>query len=305
MHFLLVFAAVLGTALSASAQKTFSTKQPKSLVQLQITLRQRLYLPGEAIEVDIAILNNSGGALTFKPEDGWLDFTVWNMVKPTGEGNPVPKVKPLFINETFTVKHTESARATVDLSTGFDLARHGLYRVQASMTYPGATAAINAEAVTLNVVPGYKLSELEFGLPHAEAGATPESRKYSLQRITLTEIREMRLYVSVTDPAEETIFRQVRLGRVAGNDAPPTRLDRLSNLHVLHQIDARLFTHTTVSPRGDILLRESYESLGSRPGFKVDDEGRVSVSGGVRRARADDILPLKAEAAPGKPAPAP
>ncbi len=305
MRFLLVLIAICGAVLSAAAQQPFPAKQQKSLVQLQISLKQKLFLPGEAIEVEVALLNNSGAPLTFSPEAGWLDFSVWNMVKPTGEGTSVPRIKPVLINETFTVKHTDAARATVDLGPCFDLTRPGLYRVNATVVYPGAQALVTAESVTFNVVPGYKLSEVEFGLPRGDAGTPPESRKYSLQRITFTEPREMRLYVSVTDAAEETIYRQVRLGRVAGNDKPPTQLDRLSNLHVLHQTEARVFTHTVVNPRGELLVRESYESQGSRPSFKVDDEGRVTVSGGVRRARHDDILPLKAESAPAKPAATP
>ena len=300
MRFLLAFGAVCFAALTVSAQQP-QVRPPTSLVEFQMAIKQKRFLPGEAIEVEIALLNNSGAPLTFSPEDGWLEFTVVNLVKPTGEGTAVPRLKPVVINETFTVKHTDSAKAKVDLAPGFDLTRPGQYKVSASMIYQGARAPIAAEPVVLSVVRGYKLmDDLPFGMPSSDPESPPEARKYSLQQLTLTESVEIRLYVSVTDVSEATVFRQVPLGRMAGHDKPPTRLDRLSNLHVLHQTGARLFTHTVVSPRGDVLVRETFDSLGARLALKSDSEGAVTVSNGVRLPRSDDLLPIKLEAPPSK-----
>ncbi len=299
MRFLLVFGALCFAVLAVSAQQP-QVRPATSLVQLQMTLKQKRFLPGEAIEIEIALLNNSGAPLTFRPEDGWLEFTVVNLVKPTGEGTAVPQLKPVFINETFTVKHTDAAKAKLNLAPGFDLTRPGQYKVSASMTYPGARAPVFAEPVTLNVVSGFKLMpDLEFGLPSNDPGTPPEARKYSLQRLTLIDPTEMRLYVTVTDVSEATVFRQVPLGRISGTDKPPTQLDRLSNLHVLHQTDARLFTHTVVSPRGDVVVRETFDSLGAHLTLK-NDEGVVTVSNGLRRPRLDDILPNQIESPPSK-----
>lgn len=285
-------------ALSLPAQQP-QAKPANSLVRFQISLKQRLFLPGEAIELEVALLNNSGSPLTFSPEDGWLEFTVWSMLKPTGEGSLVPRIKSVTVEETFTVKHTDSARTIVNLAPGFDLKRPGLYRVNASMVYRGASKPIAAEPLTFNVVSGYQLMEQVFGLPQASPGAEPEVRKYSLKQLTLTKPSEMHLYLAVSDASEDTIFRQLKLGRMAGSNKPPTQLDRLSNLHVLHQTEnGRHFVHSVVSPRGDLLVRETYESFGSQPSLRLDDEGIVSVKGGVLRARPDDILPAKLQLPP-------
>lgn len=303
MRFLLAFSAVCFAALTISAQQP-PPRPSTSLVQFQMVIKQKRFLPGEAIEVEIALLNNSGAPLTFSPADGWLEFTVVNLIKPTGEGTAMPPLKPVVVNETFTVKHTDSAKARVDLAPGFDLTRPGQYKVSASMIYEGALAPVSATPVVLSVVPGYKLmDDLVFGVPSSEPGTPPDERKYSLQQLTMTEPVEMRLYVGVTDISETKVFRQVPLGRMVGHDnKPPTKLDRLSNLHILHVTDAQLFTHTVVSPRGDVLVRETYESAipKSRPSLKIDDEGVVLVSNGIRRARRDDISPVKLESPPSK-----
>ncbi len=301
MRILLALGAVCLAALSAPAQQP-QAKTANSLVRFQISLKQKLFLAGESIELEVAMLNNSGGPLTFRPEDGWLEFTVWSMLKPTGEGNPVARLRPVTVEETFTVKHTDAARTTVNLTPGFDMRRPGLYRVTASMVYRGATAPVTAEPVTFNVVPGFKLTEHVFGLPpRADSDAPPEARKYLLQQLTLTEPREMRLYLAVTDVSEATIIRQLKLGRMAGSNKPPTQLDRLSNLHVLHQTEnGRHFVHSIVSPRGDLLVRETHESIGSQPTLLLDDEGVVTVKGGARRARPDDISPAKLQLTPAE-----
>lgn len=298
MRILLAIGAICLAALSVPAQQS-QARPADSLVRLQIELKQITFLIGEAIDIELRLLNNSGAPLTFRPEDGWLEFTVWSMLKPTGEGNPVARLKRLAVEETFTVKHTDAARTVVNLTPGFDLRRTGLYRVSASIIYRGAPAPVTAEPVTFNVVSGFKLAEHVFGLPRRDSDDAPEARKYSLQQLTLTQPREMRLYLAVTDVSEETMFRQLKLGRMAGSNKPPTRLDRLSNLHVLHQTEnGRHFVHSVVSPRGDLLVRETYESLGSQPALVLDDDGVVAVKGGVRRARADDILPAKLQPVP-------
>lgn len=300
MRFLLALGAVGVAVLSVPAQQP-QVRPARSLVQFQIELRQKLFLSGEAIEVELRLLNNSGAPLTFSPADGWLEFTVTSTIKPTGEGSLVPRLQPVVVNETFTVKHTDAAKTVVNLTPGFDLRRPGLYRVSAAMTYRGGPAPITAQPLSFNVVPGYKLMEQEFGLPRVDGAAPPEVRKYSLQQLTLTEPREMRLYVMVTDSSEETVFRQLKLGRMAGSDKPPTRLDRLSNFHVLHQAEGgRHFVHSVVSPRGDLLVRETYQAFGARPSLVLTDDGVVTVKGGVLRARPDDILPARLQAPPGE-----
>mgnify|MGYP003339493044 FL=1 len=282
MRFLIAMGAACVMVLPASAQFP-QAKPARSLVQFATSLSQRMFLPGEAIELELKLLNNSGGPLTFSPEDGWLDVIITALVKPTGEGALVDRLKPVVVRETFTMQHTDAARTLVDLAPAFDLRRPGLYRITATMIYRGGTAPVTAEPLTINVVPGYKLAELEFGLPRTDPDAPLEVRKYSLQQLTLTEPREMRLYVTVSDAAEEIIFRQIKLGRMAGSDKPPTRLDRLSNLHVLHQAEGgRHFVHSVVSPRGDVLVRETYETAGARPGLELNADGMVTVKGGIR-----------------------
>ena len=292
MRFSLALSLIWLAVWSASAAAPFALKPARSSVQFTTTVQQKLFLPGESVLVELSIRNNSGRPLSFKPEEHWLDFTVWNQTKANGEGVPVGRVKPVVVNEAFTIEHTAQAKMQVDLMPCFALPRPGRYKITAALMHEGAAVPVQAESFIIELTPGFKIAEQEFGMRASESESAPEIRKFSLLRLTLTTPSEIRLYACVTDASEETIFRLTKIGRVSGNDTPPTKLDRLSNWHLLHQSDFRTFTHTVISPRGDLLVRESYEPTGLRPGLKTDDNGEVVVTSGVRRSRADDILPL-------------
>ncbi|PAW81829.1 MAG: hypothetical protein B9S33_16050 [Pedosphaera sp. Tous-C6FEB] len=246
------------------------------------------------MELEIMVRNQTGQPLTFRPEDEWLDVTVSTVLNVPGEGSLVTRLRPVTIPDSFTVNTTLSAKATVDIAPCFDLSRTGRYKVVASIKYSGTRPPLVSQPVIFEVVPGSVIWEQQFGWRGSDAGAQEEVRKYSLQQLTSTQHR-LQFYVTVTD-GDENILRQISLGRANAADRPQSRLDRLSNLHVLHQTGPRWFTHTVVNPKGDVRIRATYEATDptrARPGLKTDDDGLISVSSAVRVARPDDLVPAK------------
>jgi hypothetical protein len=78
-------------------------------------------------------------------------------------------------------------------------------------------------------------------------------------------------------------------------------LDRLNRLHVLYQSGARVFNYSVVNPDGDIIWQENFDYLDARPRLQTDDNGDITVLGGVRRVKPDDIPFVQPPGA--KPAP--
>lgn len=299
MRFLLALGLAF-TALEALAQAPRPNAiRPPAPVELQISLAQTLLLPGEPVEVDVALRNLSGRPLVFSPSEDWLDVKVFSVTKQAGNDARVVQYKPVLVNEAFILQNTKVVRTRVDISECFALTRPGRYKLAVAAEYRGMSAPASAEPLIFQITVGSKLWEQQFGVRAADADAKPETRKYLLQR--LTNLKDLRLYATVTDASEETIIRQVRLGRAAANDNPQAKLDRLSYLHVLHQTDARLFTHSVINPEGEVQRRETFESLGPRPGLKLDDDGRVTVFNGVRRPRPDDLPAVQPAPAPAEP----
>lgn len=293
----MILCLVWGLAHQLSAQPLLGGKTGvgvRSPVSLELKLAQDRFLPRETMELEILVRNQSGQPLTLRPEDDWLDVTVTTVLNGQGEGSLVTRLKPVIIAESFTVNNTLSAKAVVDIAPCFELTRPGRFKVFASMKYSGARPPFVSQPVIFEVVPGSKIWEQEFGWRAAGAGAVDEVRKYTLQQLTSTQHR-LQFYVSVTD-SEDNILRQISLGRANAADRPQTRLDRLSNLHVLHQTGPRWFTHTVISPNGEVRIRATYEASDptrARPGLKTDDDGLVSVTSAVRVARPDDLVPAK------------
>ena len=283
-------------ALTALAQAPRTTP---GAVELQIKIEQTLVLPGEVIEVEVAMRNLSGRPLVFSPNDDWLNLNVYSITKATGEGDKVLQFGPALVNEAFILENAKSIKTRVEISKLFALMQPGRYKLTASAEYKGMTAPAAAEPQVFQVTSGATLWEQEFGVRTGEGEAGLESRKYVVQR--LTNLKDQRLYATVLDAGDGSVLRQIRLGRSAASDNPQAKLDRLSYLHVLHQADSRLFTHTVVNPHGEVLRRETFESQGPRPALRLDEEGRVSVFNGVRHPRPDDLPPTPPARAPAEP----
>ena len=299
MRFLLVLGLACFAVSGASAQAPRAIVG-KSTVELQITLLRTLLLPGEPIEVEVALRNSSGRTLVFSPNDDWLDMDIFAITKQVGDGARVTQYKPVLVDQAFKLESAKAVKTRVEISKTFAVMRPGRYKLTASAAYLGATTRAVAEPLIFHITSGAKLWEQEFGMPQVEGEAQPETRKYLLQR--LTSEKDLRLYATVTDATEGTIFRQVPLGRAAGNDSPQAELDRLNYLHVLHHTGPRLFTHTVVNHHGDLLRRETYEALGGpRPGLKKEQDGRVTVSSAERVPRADDLPAFQPAPAPTAP----
>ncbi|MEN9573197.1 MAG: hypothetical protein RL514_1052 [Verrucomicrobiota bacterium] len=297
MRFPFVLGLVCFSALAALAQ---APRTAPGAVELQIKIDQTLVLPGEVIVVEIALRNLSGRPLVFTPSDDWLNLNVYSITKQTGEGVRVTQFKPALVNEAFILENAKSIKTRVEISKLFALMQPGRYKLTASAEYRGMAAPAAAEPQIFQITSGARLWEQEFGVRTGEGEGAVEGRKYLVQR--LTNLKDQRLYATLMDASDGTILQQIRLGRSSASDNPQAKLDRLSYLHVLHQADSRLFTHTVINPAGDVLRRETFESLGPRPGLRLDEEGRVGVFNGVRRPRADDLPPM--QPAPAVPAPA-
>jgi hypothetical protein len=114
-------------------------------------------------------------------------------------------------------------------------------------------------------------------------------RKYALSEATY--LTQFKLYVRVTDLPETHVFRVTPIAPMVSFSRPEAQVDRFSNLHVLHQTGAHVFSYCVVDPEGQIILRQMYDYTDTRPTLRVNPEGKIFVSGGARRVTRADIPP--------------
>jgi len=269
-------------------------------VSVEVVLDQEQFLPSESIPAAVRITNRSGQTLHFGADANWLTFSV-----ESADGFVVVKNSDAPVAGEFDLDSSQMATKSVDLAPFFVMSQVGRYRVTATVRIKAWGAVITSPAREFDVINGAKLWSQDFGLP-AAAGVTnraPEVRRYSL--IEANYLRsQLRLYVQVSDETEARVFKVSAVGPLVSFSQPETKLDRLSNLHLLYQSGAQAFTYSVVNPNGDITKQETYDYFNSRPRLGVNDNGDVVMIGGVRRvkpAELPQVKPPNEVPAPAKP----
>jgi hypothetical protein len=261
-------------------------------VVLDVSLEQEGFLRDESLPIKVRVSNSSGQTLHLGQEPDWLTFEIQD-----SEGRDVRERGKVPLADPFELESAKVASLRTDLMPYFELSRVGRYAITVTLKVSQLDRTFTTKSKTFDIVTGNTLWEREFGLP---ATGVPETRKYALVQANL--LKDLRLYVRVTDPTEAKVFKVQPLGTLLSFSRPETQLDKSSNLHVLFQAGARNFLYLVISPDADIVLRQTYEYYGgSRPALRLGDETGVYVAGGRRRVLLSDLPPPPEE----PPAPEP
>jgi hypothetical protein len=257
---------------------------------VEVTQDQDQFLPNEALPVAVRITNRSGQPLHLGADANWLTFDV-----ESDDGFIVVKNGDVPVTGEFDLGSSQVATKRVDLKPYFGLARPGRYRVIATLRIKDWSAEMPSPPKYFDVISGAKLWSQDFGVP-APAGATngvPEVRKYTLEKANYLRT-QLQLYVQVSDSTEARVYNVVAIGKAVSFSDPETQLDRYSNLHVLWQSGASYFTYAIVNPNGQVVKQEVYDYVTARPRLNMTDDGTLSVIGGVRRIKPEEMPMVKA-----------
>lgn len=248
-------------------------------LDVRVTLPQDQYLPGESIEAAVRISNFSGRKINFGANPGWIRFNV-----EATEGFIVNRISEIQESGEFDLESSTRGTIRYDIQPHFDLSRPGRYRVTAIVRLSD-TDEYASTAVHFEVFRGTRLWEREFGVVDNTGAAL--RRKFLLQQTT--NLKDVRLYVRVTDEAETATVKVLLLGNTVSFSRPACAVDRKSQLHVLHQINADTYRYHLIGPDGALVFRHSYEFTERRPQLRVNEGGDVAVIGGARKRSANDL----------------
>lgn len=253
----------------------------RAQVSVEIVLDQEQFLKDESMPVKVRITNRSGQTLKFPKDSDWLTFFV-----ESRDGYSASKLRDVPVGEEFELESATSATRRVDLMPCFDFAHTGRYTIAATLKVADWDREFSARPVGVEVVRGTKVWEQEFGVPTKKG--SPETRKYILQQARF--LKDLTLYVRVTDAEEGRTFRIFPAGTVVSFNRSEAQVDRESKLHLLFQTGARSFIYNIVSPDGDVLARHIYDYNGGPAlRLKMHEDGYIFVAGGIRRIKPDEI----------------
>lgn len=264
-------------------------------VTVKVVMDEDQFLPGEAIEAEAQVINRSGQTLNLGSEDNWLTFSV----EAHDNNYVVSKIGDVPVREPFLLETGERAKRTVDLEPYFSLNKPGRYSVTATVLIRQWGQQITSEPTSFDIIEGSKVWEQDFGVPRqGDTNGPPEVRKYVLQQANYLHTR-LRLYVRVTDAAGRS-FKVVPVGPYVSFSDPEPQLDRFNHLHLLYQDGPHSFSYTVFNQDGDLIKREAYDFT-TRPRILPDRDGNLSVIGGTRHPKPDDLPPMHASATDAKP----
>jgi hypothetical protein len=280
--FLLVLVLAGLTAFRAAAQ-----------VSVEITMDQEQFLPSEAVPVAVKITNRSGQQLHLGAAADWLTFSV-----ESTDGFIVIKNAEVPVTGEFDLESSQIGIKRVDLQPYFQMGRHGRYKVIATLRIKDWSASVNSAPKTFDVVNGAKLWSQDFGMPGV-TNSQPEVRKFTLEEANYLRL-QLRLYVRVSDQSESQVFKVTTLGQMVSFSDPDAKVDRTSQLHVLWQAGAQVFNYALINANGEVVRQAVYNNAGSRPRLVVNEQGEVSVAGGTRRMKPEDLPVVPMVKAPGE-----
>jgi hypothetical protein len=256
-------------------------------VSVDLVLDQEQFLRDESLPVKVQINNRSGQKLTLGNEAEWLSFEIESL-----DGGLVSRTGDIPVNGDLNLESAMVGTRKIDLLPYYDLSKPGRYVISATVKIKNWDKEFTSKRKNFDVVRGSKLWEQEFGVP---TQGIPEVRKYALQQANY--LKRLMLYVRVSDQSDNRVFRVMPVGPLVSFSHPEAQIDKQSNLHVLFQTGARAFFYAVVSPNGEVMDRQTYEYAASRPILKGSDDGKIFVSGGVRRLAAGEVAPSPVVAA--------
>ena len=255
-------------------------------VTVEVVLDQDQFLPAELLVATVRITNRSGQTLALGQTPDWLTFSVG-----AREGFVVSKGDEVPVTGEFVLESSKVATKRVNLAPHFSLTKPGRYSVTASVRIQQWDREFSSQPKSFDIIHGIKLWEQDFGVPQpAGTGTTsPEVRKYALQQANY--LKELKLYVRLTDAAETQVYRVFPLGALVSFGRPEPQVDKEGNLHVLFQTGARSFSYCVINPEGQMIVQQTHDYTSTRPRLQVDAAGKFTVTGGARRVTADDLPP--------------
>ena len=263
-------------------------------VQVAIEFEETKYVPGEAIEAKIVIVNFSDRPLRTGEWPGWLILDVRSESRtPFAERQSLDLVKP------FTVPQGKEVKRRINLGDYFAFHQTGSFTITPVVRWGKGPNDYQAGGpARFAVTQPATMYEQPFGVvvgPQRES----RTRVYTIQRLTRGRTHA---FAKVSDQESGSILGLVNLGEIVSfNGRVDYRLNRLNYLRVLHQSGARDYRHHVISPEGRRVARETYAASGGRPPYLVRDSANlVRVEGGRPNPQPDDqpILRLPAPTLP-------
>ena len=239
----------------------------RAQVDARLETPKPAYLQYSSIPFTVHVKNIGANELVLMSGQNppWLEMIVQSF-----DGLLIKPERPLTPPEK-TLKPGESTSVSVDLAPYYLVRETGGYKARASIHLPSGETLLTE---SLNFLIGK--GEVIWSSPRGDG---PDRRIYSL--LKFYEDPNVGLYLRVEVPGRNMVYPTHRLGPYLPLGKPTAEFDAENRLHILYASAANTHRITVVNSDGRMLREETRQEGVDKPTLKKNQEGEVSIQGGV------------------------
>jgi len=270
-----------------------------SQVQLGLEFNRDQFIQHEGIDLTLHVVNDSGTQLQFGKKSGKIEFLILSelnkfsqRVKPFEQKDKKGKVIENYeFNpaEGLILGAGESKTLTIRINKYFPLAKALRYRIKAVITHPALSKSLETKNYKeFEVMKGDIKKTKIFGVTDIKDPSKVKTRKYDILGFN---IKNNSIYcLKIYD--DKWVYALHRLGPQVQGIPCQHQVDTFSNIHILIQLQPKVFMHTIFSPEGvaqqEVIYKATFQNV---PRLIRDTNlGKVSVLDGLKTTEGVDYV---------------
>ena len=251
---------------------TLTMTQAHAQVTVRLQMSKANYILNEPVTATVHITNHAGRQLVLKGEHNraWLNFHL------TSGGRVIPNAR-LMDYKPVVIPAGQTVARSIAINTTYALGNMGNYVCTASVNMPGPTRnGFSSNRTQFTITSGRTAWVQRAGIPNAPG----EVREYKL--LTFSGNRSLELFAQVSSANNGRNIATIPLGKILSFRKPTGTLDRANNMHVIYQVKPNLFTHTCISPNGQVISAAHHQrGATGDPRLITFANGEVRIAGSI------------------------
>lgn len=254
-------------------------------IELSVKLSDDRILQGEPLFAFIEIENNAGKPILIGNQPGWLDVDIDQKV-----GGIALKTGSLAATKGVTISPGQAQSIPVRIDELYNLLTAARYTLMATLKVDGWSQTFKSKEYFFDVVTGTTIWNRAYSAPGL-TGLNGQTGVFTYNLVTTAGANGKKLLFQIKDTDPVRILRTVPICKMISFSKPEAMIDPASNLHILCQYGRISFTYNIYNPRGELLVRTTYQTNPAKPFLHANSEGIIEVRGGKRVAMETDFLP--------------
>lgn len=258
--------------------------------QLQVGLdfEKTKFIQHEPIDMTVQVINNSGTQLTFGKNNGKIEFLVLSEIN---NFNTIvnPFKKDFNPADGLILGAGETKKLVIRINQHFPMSRDIKYRISARISHPSLQNALQSKKpYEIEVAKGDEISTHLFGVTDVRNPKQVQTRKYSILGFNVdnNEMYCLKVY------DDKWVYALHRLGPKVQGIQPQHQTDSFSNIHVLIQLEPKVFMHTVFSPEGkkqqEVIYKASFDNIPRL--IRDSDLGKITIRDGLKAIEGVDYI---------------